>query len=173
MGGRIWCKPNDDGIGSSFTFTMAADAADAGKLPAKEAMPVEDHDFHGKHILLVEDVEINREIVSAFLEDTGIKMDCAENGVKACEMFAANPDGYDLIIMDIQMPEMDGLSATRRIRAMEHSRRTPILAMSANAFKEDVDASLEAGMDGHISKPVNRDMLLRKMGEMMARRNGI
>ena len=171
MGGRIWCKPNDDGIGSSFTFTMAAEIADAETLPPHETVPVENYDFHGKRILLVEDVEINREIVAAFLENTGIKMDCAENGAKACEAFAANPDGYDLIIMDIQMPEMDGLAATRKIRAMENGRRTPIMAMSANAFKEDVDASLDAGMDGHISKPVDQGMLLQKMGEMLARRN--
>ncbi len=166
MGGRIWAQ-NNDGAGSSFFFTIRADkSGPEAQTPAAEDA-ARAYDFRGKRILLVEDVDINREIVMALLEDTGVTIDCAENGVEACEAFAAAPGRYDLIFMDIQMPEMDGLTATRTIRAMDRGHTVPIIAMSANAFQEDVEASLRAGMNGHISKPVDRSALLAAMGKIL------
>jgi CheY-like chemotaxis protein len=118
-------------------------------------------------------VEINREIVQALLEPTRLSMDCAENGAEAVRMFAEAPLKYDMIFMDIQMPEMDGYEATRRIRAVEEelrqksqlserSKRIPIVAMTANVFKEDIERCLAAGMDSHVGKPLD-------FGEVMNR----
>jgi signal transduction histidine kinase/CheY-like chemotaxis protein len=135
-----------------------------------------DIDFSGKRILLAEDVEINREIVVTILEPMGIAIDEAENGHEAFEKFSANPDTYDLIFMDIHMPGMDGYETTRKIRAFEADRdkeqamefpsetpkllsespkRIPIIAMTANVFKEDVTKCLAAGMNGHVGKPLD------------------
>ena len=112
--------------------------------------------FEGHCILLAEDVEINREIVLALLEDTRLSIDCAANGNEAVELFSANPLKYDMIFMDLQMPEMDGFTATRIIRTSgkERAEDIPIVAMTANVFKEDIDKCLEAGMNGHIGKPL-------------------
>jgi signal transduction histidine kinase/CheY-like chemotaxis protein len=112
--------------------------------------------FEGHCILLVEDVEINREIVISLLEPTKLEIDCAENGVEALDTFIANPLKYDMIFMDIQMPEMDGFTATKLIResGVQRAREIPIVAMTANAFKEDIEKCLEAGMNGHIGKPL-------------------
>ena len=118
---------------------------------------VENERFEGYNILLAEDVEINREIVIALLEPSLVKIECAENGKIALEMFRANPDRYDLIFMDMQMPEMDGLEATRNIRGLDipGAKTIPIVALTANAFKEDVEKCLNAGMNGHVGKPLN------------------
>jgi len=122
-------------------------------------------DFSEYNLLLVEDVEINREIVMTLLEDTKIKIDVAENGVAAVEMFSANIHKYDLIFMDVHMPIMDGYEATQKIRNMDNERcRTiPIIAMTANAFKEDIDHCKASGMNDHVSKPINRNVMLDKM----------
>ena len=128
-----------------------------------------EHDYTGTltgyHILLAEDVEINREIVLALLEPTGLEIDCAVNGAEAVRMFSDSPEIYDMIFMDIQMPEMDGLTATRRIRAMgaEKAKEVPIVAMTANVFKEDVDRCLKAGMNDHIGKPIDFEEMLGKL----------
>jgi signal transduction histidine kinase/DNA-binding response OmpR family regulator len=113
--------------------------------------------FKGRRILLAEDVEINREIVMTLLGTTGLAIECAENGVEAVEMFAAAPERYDMIFMDVQMPEMDGYEATRRIRAIgtPSARETPIVAMTANVFREDVEKCVAAGMNDHVGKPLN------------------
>jgi CheY-like chemotaxis protein len=126
--------------------------------------------FAGRHILLVEDVEINREIVLALLEPTAIAIDCAENGVEAVKMFSMSPDSYDMIFMDVQMPEMDGYEATRHIREMEKetlrknpaapAKPIPIIAMTANVFREDVEKCLAAGMNAHVGKPLNFEEVL-------------
>ena len=114
-------------------------------------------DFSGHRILLAEDVEINREIVIALLEPTNLVIDCAVNGVDAVARFTAEPLKYDMIFMDLQMPEMDGLTATKRIRAsgLERAEDIPIIAMTANVFKEDIDSCIEAGMNGHTGKPLD------------------
>jgi len=119
--------------------------------------------FWGYRILLVEDVEINREIVMALLEPTLVDIDCAENGEEALRMFTEDPLSYNLVFMDIQMPVMDGYEATRRIRdcSTENAKSIPIVAMTANVFNDDVRQCLEAGMDGHLGKPLDSDAVLK------------
>ncbi len=121
--------------------------------------------FKGRHILLAEDMDINREIVIAILEPTCVEIDCAENGSEAVRMFTEDQEKYDLIFMDLQMPEMDGFEATRRIRALDtaKAREIPIIAMTANVFKEDIENCFAAGMNGHIGKPLDFDELLKKL----------
>ena len=113
--------------------------------------------FEGKCILLAEDVKINREIVKAQLATTKIEIDMAENGKKAVEMFSENPRKYDMIFMDVQMPEMDGLEATRIIRTLKipEAKTIPIVAMTANVFREDIEQCLAAGMNDHVGKPLD------------------
>ncbi|MCL2254020.1 MAG: response regulator, partial [Lachnospiraceae bacterium] len=111
----------------------------------------------------------NREIVINLLSDTEVLMDCAENGREAVAMISAEPDKYDLIFMDIQMPDMDGYEATAKIREMEsvQARNIPIIAMTGNVFKEDAEHCIKAGMNGHIGKPVQKEELLLVMHEFI------
>ncbi|MDR2124931.1 MAG: response regulator [Desulfovibrio sp.] len=120
-------------------------------------------DFTGRCVLLAEDVEVNREIVLALLEPTGITIDCAENGDIAVDLFKAAPGRYDLIFMDMQMPEKDGLQATRSIRALDapEAKTIPIVAMTANVFREDIEKCLEAGMNDHLGKPLDFNEVLK------------
>jgi len=121
--------------------------------------------FSGRRILLAEDVDINREIVITLFEPTKMEIDCAENGVEAVRMFSEAPYKYDMIFMDIQMPEMDGYDATRRIRALNipQAKTIPIIAMTANVFREDVERCLESGMNGHVGKPIDFDEVLNML----------
>lgn len=124
----------------------------------------------GRRILLAEDVDINAEIMINMLELENIKVDRAENGKVAVELFERSTDGiYSAILMDVRMPVMDGLEAARVIREMERpdARRIPIIALTANSFDEDVQLSLQAGMNAHLSKPVDVDTLIRILGEMI------
>ncbi len=131
----------------------------------KEPLPDSAGIFKGRCILLAEDVEINREIVIALLESTLLSIECAENGVEAVRMFREAPDKYDMIFMDLQMPEMDGYEATRQIRALDapQAKTIPIIAMTANVFKEDIERSFAAGMNGHVGKPLDFDEVLEKL----------
>ena len=128
--------------------------------PADEGSPDPAGLFKGHRILLVDDVEINREIVLAMLEPTEVEIDCAENGAEAVRILNEEPEKYEMVFMDIQMPEMDGYEATRRIREFESTlepnarKRIPIVAMTANVFKDDVDKCLDAGMNDHVGKPL-------------------
>jgi len=127
--------------------------------------PDEAADFTGKKLLLAEDLEINREVLISLLEGTGLIIDVAENGKEAFDMIAAAPNSYDLVFMDVQMPEMDGLEATRRIRALPVAGDggLPIIAVTANVFKDDVENCLAAGMDDHIRKPLDIDEVFAKL----------
>jgi CheY-like chemotaxis protein/Tfp pilus assembly protein PilZ len=133
----------------------------------------------GKTLLLAEDIAINREIVLALLEDTGIHIDCAADGREALDMISRDPEKYDIVLMDIQMPYIDGLEATRRIRAMPEvwCKEIPVIAMTANVFKDDVESCLDAGMNAHIGKPIDVDDMMEKLGKFLSnpgtKRNGI
>ena len=125
--------------------------------------------FEGWHILLAEDVEINREIVAALLEPTSLEIDFAENGVEAVRIFNETPEKYDMIFMDVQMPIMDGYEATRQIRTsgFPNAETIPIIALTANVFREDVERCLEAGMSDHIGKPLDCSKVVEKLREYL------
>ena len=171
MGGSIWVE-SEVGKGSTFTFTISMKCGEVGK-ELSDRHEVEWDAlaglFEGCSILLAEDVEINREIVTTLLESTLVEIECVENGKEAVRMFSESPYKYDLILMDVQMPEMDGYEATRTIRALDlpNADSIPILAMTANVFKEDVDNCLEAGMDGHIGKPFDFDEVIDKLNKYL------
>ncbi len=140
-----------------------------GKTETNTRNPVdyeeETYNWTDKKILIAEDIEINREIISSLLEPTGVKLSFAENGSEAVELFSVSEQDFDVILMDLQMPGMDGYEATRRIRASEtkNAKEIPILAMTANAFLEDVERCLAAGMNSHVAKPIDVDDLLSKL----------
>jgi signal transduction histidine kinase/DNA-binding response OmpR family regulator len=128
-----------------------------------------DNQFAGKTLLIVEDIEINREILLSLLENTGLNIDCAGNGEEAVARITAAPEKYDIVFMDMQMPVMDGLEATRRIRALSAPRckEIPIIAMTANVFKDDVEHCLAAGMNDHVGKPINIDEVFEKLRKVL------
>ena len=132
------------------------------------------YDFSGKRVLLAEDNEINREIAEMILTNEGFIVESAENGKIAVDMLSASKPGYyDIILMDIQMPVMDGYEAAREIRALDDKELAsiPIVAMTANAFKEDVDASLESGMQAHVAKPIDISSLMNTLGEILSEKH--
>ena len=180
MGGGIHVT-SVQGSGSTFTVDLPfGKIKESGKPTrfsdingrndlAKDCYAV-DYDFKGKRILLVEDNELNREIAEELIGVTGASVESAEDGVQAVEMFKESADGYyDLILMDVQMPHMDGYEATRCIRALGRSdaQKVPIFAMTANAFAEDVQKSREAGMNAHISKPLNIRAVYKQMNRYL------
>jgi PAS domain S-box-containing protein len=121
--------------------------------------------FKGKKLLLAEDIAINREIIMSLLSDTGLIIECAENGRQALDMVEAAPAQYDIVFMDVQMPQMNGLEAARRIRALPAMQgiTLPIIAMTANVFKDDIESCLAAGMDDHFGKPIDVDIMFSKL----------
>jgi len=131
-------------------------------IEAIEKIPVS---FEGKRILLAEDIDINREIVQTLLEPTHVEIDCVADGSDAVRLFRESPDDYDLILMDIQMPKMDGYEATQAIRALgsEKAETIPIIAMTAHVFREDIDRCLAAGMNAHVGKPLDIRELIDKL----------
>ena len=187
----------------------------------REDNSIRDGEFGGKNMLVAEDVEINREILLALLENTGLSIDCAENGEEAFKMVEASPDKYDIIFMDVQMPRMNGYEATRLIRAFEQKnspknetrsdnryppsnedstsfttgetrsydrnspsnnsvefakqtpklserpKGVPIIALTANVFKSDIEDCIAAGMDDHLGKPLDIDRVIEKLREYL------
>ncbi|MDR2728320.1 MAG: response regulator, partial [Chitinispirillales bacterium] len=199
MDGKIWVE-SKAGAGSTFGFTVrlkqcgetqlvfdgcetgtAADDALKNDLSVcaqpeaaaavTEALDETSDNFKGYRLLLVEDIAVNREIVMALLEHTELEIECAENGAEAVQKYSQAPERYDMIFMDIQMPEMDGYEATRRIRALnnEYAQNVPIVAMTANVFREDVVECLNAGMNAHLGKPINIDEVMDKLREYLRR----
>ena len=160
MGGEISCRSRQ-GEGSTFYVTIPFKVCDAAEVEAETILEAEtDVDFSGRKVLLVEDNELNREIATAILENFGFEVETACDGKEAVEkVTVCAPDHYDFILMDIQMPVMGGYEATEAIRKWMPSLRTPIIALSANAFEEDKQKSREAGMDDHIAKPIDIEEL--------------
>ena len=147
-------------IADAINESLGVESQQAG-----EAQPDIDGIFAGRCILLAEDVEVNREIVQALLEPTLLTIENAANGAEAVRKFSETSEKYDMIFMDVQMPEMDGYEATRRIRALDNPRakNIPIVAMTANVFREDIERCLEAGMNSHIGKPLDLNEALDKL----------
>ena len=175
LGGDIWVISRPE-HGACFFFELEVDlggpVSKAGEQtaaqPETEAAQAP-RDWKKYTILLAEDVAINREIVEIALGETGVKIVSVENGSEAVAKFSAGENQFDLILMDVQMPVLDGLNATRQIRDLEHSRakRIPIIAMTANAFKEDIDTCKQAGMDEHVAKPIDMDEFFRVLGKYL------
>jgi len=165
MGGRIYVQ-SKSGEGSSFFVEIRLDHEESQNDTGVTLNQTFDiPDFSSITLLLAEDVEINREIVLSLLEDTKITIDTAENGQIAVDKFKQNPGKYNIIIMDVNMPEMDGREATRIIRSldMEWAKNIPIIALTANVFKEDIDTCHDAGMTDHLSKPLEIDTVIKKI----------
>jgi len=170
MQGKIWVE-SELGKGAKFIFTLkmkkgkqgaAAGASATAPVPNLKAA---DLHLQGYTILAAEDMDFNREVLSKYLEKTGVTLDYAENGKEAVEKFKVNYEKYCMILMDINMPEMDGDEATRIIRALDipKAKEIPIVAMTADVFKEDVEKCLSVGMNDHISKPIVPKIIYTKI----------
>ena len=170
MNGNI-SVTSQKGAGSIFTVNITLKEAEkvkeeAVEVPETEAAAVS---IEGLRVLLAEDVEINAEILGELLDMEGVLSDRAENGQQAVEMFKASAENYyNAVLMDIRMPVMDGLAATEAIRALGRpdAKTVPVIAMTANAFEEDVQRSLQAGMNAHLSKPIEPDILYATIGRL-------
>jgi len=165
MGSTIRLE-SEPGKGSTFSFSILLKLGEGMENEVQE----EDISFEGFRILVVEDNELNAEIAQSLLEERKFKVDCVHDGAQAVERIrTTEPGTYDVILMDIMMPVMDGLEATRAIRSMEREdcRTLPIIAMSANAFDDDLKKSVECGMNGHLSKPVEVDKLYQTLSEVI------
>ncbi|MDR1219806.1 MAG: response regulator [Treponema sp.] len=171
MGGQISVQ-SEEGKGSAFMFELALAKSD--KPVAEGVKSVAPPDLTGKKILLVEDVEINRVIIKEMLEETHVTIEEAGDGAEAVRKISESAEGwYDLVFMDIQMPIMDGYEATRAIRGLHRAdvKRILIIAMTANAYREDVEQALQAGMNGHLAKPVDYNAMIQVLSELASKLN--
>jgi len=171
MGGTIQVQ-SEVGRGSTFTVRLHLAAAPSGETAEPGRPPVREGAAPVRRVLLCEDNALNREIAQALLKNEGISADAAEDGGEGVRLFAASGAGtYDAILMDLRMPVMDGYQATRAIRALnrEDAKTVPIIAMTADAFEEDVQRCLEAGMNAHIAKPFDPETLYRTLSELSGR----
>ena len=169
MDGHISVE-SEKNVGTTFTVCVTLEEPSEKFAAEDDSHGAEDGDLEGRRILLAEDVPINAEIIVMILSKKKIEAEIAENGRIAVEMFEDHDPGYyDAILMDMRMPEMDGLSATKAIRALdrEDAGSIPIIALTANAFDEDVERSLKAGLNAHLSKPVNSEVLLSTLEQMI------
>jgi two-component system, sensor histidine kinase and response regulator len=177
MQGKIWIE-SEFGKGAKFIFTLkmkkgkqSAVSATAESTPAPAPPVIKASDLHlqGYTILAAEDMNFHREVLSMYLKKTGVNIDYAINGKEAVEKFKANPEKYCLILMDIRMPEMNGDEAAKIIRALnvKNAKNIPIIAMTADVFKEDVEKCLSSGMNDHISKPVVPKIILAKLKQYL------
>ncbi|MDR0875216.1 MAG: response regulator [Clostridiales Family XIII bacterium] len=161
MGSEITVS-SEPGIGSTFSLTLSFPIAEDGVVDGELTVP----DLTGKRILIVDDIEINRVVLKTLLAETNTETEEAVDGIDALNKFGASPEGYyDLIFMDIMMPRMDGNEATRNIRNLERPDATtiPIVALSANALNADVELALASGMDSHLPKPIDYEMIMRAL----------
>ena len=170
MGGTIEVTSREN-VGTEFVVRFSHRLADTGSEAREEDVKTteNDYDFRGKRILVAEDNELNREIAVAVLEEAGFEVEEAENGAVAVDKIrTAGAKYYNVVLMDIQMPVMDGCTAAKQIRNLEDPElaNIPIIALSANAFEEDKKASAEAGMNGHLAKPVDISELLKILGDI-------
>ena len=179
MGGKIEAKSQKN-EGSTFLVTIPMIAAPVRESTITPEVSAEDHYepeevLEGCRILVVDDIDDNAEIVSDLLEIAGAESDRAENGQIAVDMFAGSAVGaYDAVLMDLRMPVMDGLEATRRIRALDRkdAKNVPIIALSANAYDSDVQNSLKAGMNSHLAKPADADLLYAELAGWIRKTSG-
>jgi signal transduction histidine kinase len=168
LGGNITLT-SEPGVGSVFSFTIKAAPTDINfSEKASDDPTISDINgmFEGKKILLAEDIEINRMVIEGLLETSGVIIDEASDGREAVDKFVAADGGYDLIFMDVHMPGINGLDATKMIRGLDNianAKTVPIVAMTASVFKEDVENCLAAGMNDHIGKPIEISALIKKM----------
>ena len=157
-----------EGQGAEFIVTIPLKIGTGAQAPDSNEQGLAD--LSGKRILVVEDIELNQQLVTMILKMNGCEVELASDGTDAVSMFKEKPAGYyDLILMDIQMPQMNGYDATKQIRSLEKDTGShiPIFAMTANAFDEDKTKAKEAGMDGHIAKPIDRELLIKVIQEKL------
>ncbi len=160
MGGEVGVD-STPGAGSTFWFTAKVRRGESGGTDENQPAPPDTARLAGKRVLLVEDTELNQEVASAMLDDAGLVVDHAGNGAIALEKVSQN--SYDIVLMDMQMPVMDGLAATREIRKLPGMTDLPIIAMTANALQGDRERCLAAGMNDHVAKPIDQRVLLGKL----------
>ncbi|MDO5336830.1 MAG: ATP-binding protein [Eubacteriales bacterium] len=173
MGGTITME-SKLGKGTTFWVDLPLQIDTRPELPKEEPVEEEPMDISGMHVLLVEDNSINCEIVEYILEDAGASVEIAANGKRAVEVFSASSEGaFDCILMDVMMPVMNGLDATRAIRALDRAdaSKVPIIALSANAFAEDIKEAKKAGMNEHLAKPIENNKMFQVMSRLRNKRD--